>query len=376
MKIYFLSPAHPFRGGIAQFAQMWAKTLADKHEVKILTYTKQYPNWLFPGKTQLDESAPPQLDIEQIYCAWNPVSWWRTFAKIRNEKPEILIVKWWVPFFAPGYSVLLRMVKWFTKTKIVFSVDNAIPHEKWPLAKFLTKFTLKTGHWLIAHSDAVKSDLQLLGFPENIIKVARHPLYNQYQKSEQTDDEIRQKLSISESRVLLFFGYIKKYKGLDILLDAMPKILKNFDGDIRLLIVGEFYFDKAEYDAQVKKLGISEKITLVDIFVPDDEVGQYFQIADVVVLPYRTATQSGIVQVAYNFEKPVIVTNVGGLPEVVKDGETGYLVSGEVSGAVSKFYDERDTTDFAENIRKQNAEFGWEKLVLVIENIGKAKAEA
>jgi len=268
------------------------------------------------------------------------------------------------------------MVKWFTKTKIVFSVDNAIPHEKWPLAKFLTKFTLKTGHWLIAHSDAVKSDLQLLGFPENIIKVAPHPLYNQYQKSEQTDDEIRQKLSISESRVLLFFGYIKKYKGLDILLDAMPKILKNFDGDIRLLIVGEFYFDKAEYDAQVKKLGISEKITLVDIFVPDDEVGQYFQIADVVVLPYRTATQSGIVQVAYNFEKPVIVTNVGGLPEVVKDGETGYLVSGEVSGAVSKFYDERDTTDFAENIRKQNAEFGWEKLVLVIENIGKAKAEA
>jgi len=373
MKIHFLSPAYPFRGGIAQFAQMWAKALSQTHDVKIFTFTKQYPKWLFPGKTQRDKSAPPALNIEQIYCAWNPFSWWRTFRKIRDENSEMLIVKWWIPFFAPGYSVLLRLVKWFTKTKIVFSVDNAIPHEKWPFAKFLTQFTLKTGQWLIAHSSAVSTDLQKLGFPEDIIKIVPHPLYNQYQRSPSADGEIRKKLGITESRVLLFFGYIKKYKGLDILLDAMPKILEIFQNDIRLIIVGEFYYDKNEYEKQVINFDIANNITLVDYFVPDEEVGQYFQIADVMVLPYRTATQSGIVQVAYNFEKPTIVTNVGGLPEVVKDGITGYLIDPEdsmaVSEAVRKFYKERKTVNFSKNIRQQNAQFGWEKLVSLIDNL-------
>ena len=374
MQVVFLSPAHPFRGGIAQFTQMWARALAGAgHQVRVLTFTRQFPEAIFPGKTQMDPSAPPgDLEIERVFCAWDPLSWARTARRIQSLAPDVLVLAWWIPFFGPGYAAVMKAVRRLSPaTRVVVSVHNASPHESWPLTRSFTRAVMRSAHALVAHSAVVASDLVSMGLPEQLIRVGDHPTYAQYQAPDATRDALRARLHIPESRVLLFFGYIKKYKGLSTLVAAMPRLLERFGGDIHLLVVGDFYYDRAEHDAQARELGVTHKVTVIDDYVPDEQVGVYFCAADLVVLPYRNATQSGILQIANHFGVPAVATAVGELPRLIKHGETGYIARPEdpddLARQIEAYYDTRDTVDFAANIRASEAIIGWDGLVEVLE---------
>ncbi len=374
MKVVFLSPAHPFRGGIAQFTQMWARALAGAgHRVRVLSFTRQFPERIFPGKSQLDPSAPPRdLEIERIFCAWDPLSWGRTARRIQVLAPDVLVVAWWIPFFGPGYTAVMQAVRRLSPaTRVVASVHNANPHESWPLTRLSTRAVMRSAHRLVSHSTAVAEDLVGLGLPGDRIRTADHPTYAQYRVPDATQGQLRARLGMEESRVLLFFGYIKKYKGLDILVAAMPRLLERFGGDLRLLVVGDFYYDRAEHDAQARALGVEQKITLVDEYVPDEAVGDYFCASDLVVLPYKTATQSGILQTANHFGIPTVAAGVGDLPRQIRHGETGFIAQPEdpedLAAQVEAYFDAREEVDFEANIREGEGIIGWEELVRVLE---------
>lgn len=376
MQVVFLSPAHPFRGGIAQFTQMWARAMISAgHAVNILTFTRQFPGFLFPGKSQMDPSAPPaDLEIERTFCAWDPVSWGRTAARIRQLAPDVLVVAWWIPYFGPGYSAVMRMVRrWLPRTRVLVSVHNAVPHENWPLARAFTLATMRSAHQLVTHSSTVAGDLAAMGLPRARIQVGDHPTYAQYQAPRGTRQELRQRLGIKESRVLLFFGYIKKYKGLATLVAAMPGLVRCFDGDLRLLVVGDFYYDRAEHHTQARELGVERNITLVDDYVPDDRVGDYFGAADLLVLPYDSATQSGVLQIANHFALPAVASAVGGLPDMIRHGETGFLAAPDspedLARQIEAYFETRDEVDFPGNIRQGAAIIGWEGLVQLLETL-------
>lgn len=376
MKVVFLSPAHPYRGGIAQFSQMWARALNGAgHQVRILTFTRQFPDIIFPGKTQMDPSPPPPgLKIERVFCAWDPLSWRRTAVRIRDIAPDVLVVSWWIPFFGPGYSAVIRLVRRMApRVRVVMSVHNAVPHERWPLAKDVTVATMRAAHELVTHSEVVADDLVRMGLPRGRIRVSDHPTYGQYPVPEETQEQLRQRLKIKQSRVLLFFGYIKKYKGLTTLVAAMPRLLERYGRDLHLLVVGEFYYDRAAHDKQAKSLGVADRITVVDDYVPDECVGDYFCASDLVVLPYRTATQSGILQIANHFGVPTVATAVGELPRLIRQGETGYIARPDspedLARQVEAFYEAREKVNFKHNIQKGEAIIGWGGLVDLLESL-------
>lgn len=373
MKVAFLGPAHPFRGGIAQFTQQWAHALCHAgHQTRLFTFTRQFPEAIFPGKTQLDPSPPPDdLEIERVFCAWEPASWLRTARRVAAYRPDRLVAAWWIPMFGPGYAAVLQYVRRrLPEARALISVHNAVPHESWPLSGTLSRLAFSSAHGLLAHSEAVAGELADLGISRRRVRVSPHPTYSHFPAPEESQAELRRRLGITESRVLLFFGYVKRYKGLDLLVDAMPRLLERFGGDLRLLVVGEFYTDRAEHDRQARRLGVEDKITVVDDYVPDSSVGEYFTACDLVVLPYRSATQSGILQVANHFARPVVATQVGELPRLIRHGQTGFLARSDspedLAWQIQTYFDSRDEVDFAANIRAEGGIIGWEGLVKVL----------
>lgn len=369
MNIIIVGAAYPFRGGIAHHTALLYRELSKRHHVQIVTFKRQYPAFLFPGKSQLDSDDMIQVPTEQLIDSMNPLNWISVGRAIRRRHPDLLIVTYSLPFFGPCYGTIVRAATRKTRTKVLFLCHNIIPHEKRPGDAQFTRCALSTADYFIVQSDSVERDLKSL-FPDARYKRIHHPVYNVF--GEPVDKQLaRRELHLDDDRIILFFGYIRAYKGLRVLLDAMPAILRQLD--LRLLVVGEFYDDKQKYVEQIGRLGIDRHVTLVADYVPNEIVAKYFSAADVAVLPYRSATQSGIAQIAYNFDKPVIATNVGGLGEIVRDGVTGFVVPPDnaerLSDAVLRFYHERREHEFAANVRIEKQKYSWENMRNAIESL-------
>jgi len=372
MKVLLIGPAHPLRGGIAQFLSLLNDALGRAgHKTVFHRFIRQYPKFLFPGKTQDDESeSPVKVDSIPSLDPLNPFNWPFAAWRIAKEKPDLIILKWWMPFFGPSYIVTLWLAKLLCNTKVMYVVDNAIPHEKRPGDMLITRLGFRIADYFLVMSDAVKKDLLSIK-PHAVYVHTPHPLYDVF-GAPKDKDEARKALGVSGGKVLLFFGFVRAYKGLNILLDAMPEIIAGL-GDVTLLVAGEFYGDKDTYTAQIGRLGLNDRVKVLDRYIPNEAVGDYFSASDVLVLPYLSATQSGITQIAYVFDVPVVATNVGGLPEVVKEGVTGYLVPpGDpkaLSDAVVRFFDEGGQESFKEGIREERKRFSWEGMVVAIEGL-------
>jgi len=367
MKIAVLGPAYPFRGGIAHHTGMLVRNLIkEENEVVLFSFRKQFPRFLFPGKTQFDLSAsidaPP---AEPIFIPWSPKSWKNVSQALLAENFDVLICVYWTPFTAPGYAKICQEVKKKSKVPILFLLHNVIPHERLPLVQYFSRKALRKADGIIAQSKKVESEY--LDFvPQGKDKwreVVPRPVYNFQEYSSPSKESARKILGITESKSLLYFGLVRGYKGLQILIQAFPVISKKFSNDIRLLIAGEFYDHPEPYLDLIKKLDITDNITIHNRFIPNEEVGRYFSAVDAVVLPYITASQSGVVQAAFGFEKPVISTRVGGLPEAVSEGVTGVLCEpnnpDSLAKAVIKFYRLNDTVDWKKNIANERKRFSW-----------------
>jgi len=372
MNITFLGPAYPYRGGIAAFNNRLAQELiAEGHNVKIETFTVQYPNFLFPGKSQFsDDEAPKGLDITRSVNSINPLNWVKVGNKIKKDSPDILIVRYWMPFMAPSLGKISRIVKKNKKTKIISIVDNFIPHEKRIGDQRLSKYFTNSVDAFITMSKAVLNDISKINNTK-IIRFTPHPIYDIYGNLLDKSKAI-EKLKLSkENKYILFFGLIRDYKGLDLLLDAMKnEEIKQLG--IKLIIAGEFYSNEEKYINQIKENNIEDNVILVSKFIPDNEVNLYFSAADIIVQPYKTATQSGVTQIAYHFNKPMLVTNVGGLPEIVPHNKCGYVVNknaNEISNSLLDFYLNKRENKFAPFIEKEKEKYEWNKLTKTIFNI-------
>ncbi|MBV4357455.1 glycosyltransferase [Pinibacter aurantiacus] len=374
-KIVILGPAHPFRGGgITTFNERLAREFMGMgNEVTIYNFTLLYPSFLFPGKTQYATGpAPEDLTILQRLNSIWPLSWLKTGKEIKALKPDLLVVRYWLPLMGPALGSVLRIVKKNKHTKIVAITDNILPHEKRPGDTAFTKYFLKPCDAFITMSDKVMKDLKQFNVTVPVKKV-EHPLYDNFGKAV-VKSEARQHLKLDqEDKILLFFGFIRKYKGLDILLDAI-KILKdkNFQNDrFKLLVAGEFYDDQNIYLQQIQQLGISDNVVVSSDFIEDNDVKYYFGASDVVIQPYRNATQSGVTPLAYHFEKPMIVTNVGALPDYVPNGKVGLVCEPNaqaIAESVVEYFNQGET-HFLPFLQEEKKKYSWQKLAEAIEAI-------
>lgn len=370
MKIVIVGTSFPMRGGIAHYVALLYKKLMERgHKVKIISFKRQYPSLFFPGKTQQDTSKEVvSLPSEPILDSIGPVSWVRTFLSIYHYQPDLVIFKYWMPFFAPSYAVVSFLTRLFTKTKLLYICDNIIPHEHRIEDWLLTHIGLWNIHYFIVQSHPVKTDL-LKFKPDANFKEVPHPVYEIF-RDQFTQEQAREKLKFQRNgKLILFFGFIRKYKGLHVLLQAMPAVLNQMD--VKLIVAGEFYDDSTKYFDLIKKLNLEESVFVFDKYIPNEDVGLYYSAADIVVLPYITATQSGIIQIAYNYNKPVITTNVGGLPEIVKEKGTGFIVPAEnpeaLAQAIVEFYKTKENIAFKKNIEEFKKQFSWDRMVSEIE---------
>lgn len=363
MKIAIIGPAHPLRGGLATYNQRLAKELiAQGHDTVIYSFSLQYPSFLFPGTTQYtDEPAPDGITIHTAINSVNPINWLTVGTELKNKKFDLIIVRYWLPFMGPCLGTILRRVKKNRHTRVLCIADNAIPHEKRPGDMMFTKYFIKPVDTFITMSEKVKADLA--GLTTKKTTFLSHPLYDNFGHPISKEEACKHLNLSTDYRYILFFGFIRKYKGLDILLEAMhDERIRNTN--IQLVVAGEYYDDRKIYEDIVQKHKL-QNVHLFTDFIPDSQVYYYFSAADLVVQPYRNATQSGITQVAYHFEKPMVVTNVGGLPELVPDGKTGYVAAPDatsIASAILKFY-EGDIHRFDENLVAEKKKYSWDEFV-------------
>jgi glycosyltransferase involved in cell wall biosynthesis len=357
-KIIIIGPTYPYRGGNSLFVSHVYDALKDNFEVKIFNYSLLYPSILFPGKTQYDESttlikkAPNERLVNSIW----PLSWLKVANRIIKENPDLIVFDWWHPFFAFCHYTISELIKKKFRKKILFITENFISHEGNFIDKRLTDIGLKNASSFLVLSGIVEKEVNLIANGRKVYK-SELPIYNCYDSDDKTSfTGLRNELDFSEKdKVLLFFGYVRKYKGLDLLIEAFPAI-KSSIPNAKLLIVGEFYDSPNFYIDQIKKLGVEDDIVIINKFVPNEDVGKYYKACDLVILPYRSATQSGILNVAYGFSKPVLVTNVGGLSEFVEVNKTGLVVKPdspeEIAKGVVEYFNLKDKVDFESNISK------------------------
>ncbi len=374
-KIILIGPAYPYRGGNALFVTHTYESLKKHFDVKIYNYKLLYPSILFPGTTQFDESKGQVFDIpnERVVNSINPFNWFKVAAMLTRENADLVVFDWWHPFFGFCHGVISFLISKKYKNKILFITENVVSHEANALDKFLTKIGLSSASKFLALSGIVEKEIQQFSKGKKVYR-SELPVYDCYkQVADENIKNLRKQFGFEDdSLVLLFFGYVRKYKGLDILIEAFPKILSHTK-NAKLLIVGEFYNNPKQYLELIKKLKIEDSVTVVNQFVPNEEVAKYYQISDVVILPYRSATQSGILNVAYGFYKPVIVTDVGGLAEFVDEGKTGFVVKTNspdaISEGIDKFLSAKSKTNFKENISNRNLQNSFNNLPEVFEKI-------
>jgi D-inositol-3-phosphate glycosyltransferase len=362
MKITILSTAYPLRGGISHFVGLLFNELKENHKVNILTFKRQYPSILFPGKSQIEsgetvEEIPTSVLVDSI----NPLNWIKVGLKIKKDSPDLLIYKYWMPFFAPCFGTISRIAKKNKKTKILVICDNIIPHENKPGDRSLTKYFFSVVDFFVVLSRKVQKDLISL-IPAARNKFLVHPIYSVFGDSVEKS-AAKKHLNINEEKTILFFGFIRDYKGLDNLLEAMALLKDKIN--LKLIIAGEFYSNEDKYKKLIAKLEIENRLFLFTDFIPTSDVKYYFSSCDAVILPYKDATQSGIVQIAMNFKKPVIATNVGGLGEVILNNKTGFIVEKEspkdLADAILEFYVEKKEPEFIKNIEKELEKYSWKR---------------
>lgn len=370
-KVVIIGPGHPLRGGLATFNQRLAKEFIDQgHDCSIYSFSLQYPSFLFPGKTQYsDEPAPVGIKIHSVINSINPFNWLKIGRRLKKEDPDLIVVRFWLPFMGPALGTILRKVRKNKHTRILCIADNVIPHEKRFGDKAFTKYFLKSCDAFITMSEKVMTDLRKFQ-KEKPAQLVSHPLYDNFGNII-SKDEARKQFGLSTNeKIILFFGFIRKYKGLDILLDAMADERIKQAG-IKLLVAGEFYEDEKPFREQIERLGIKEQLILKTDFIPDSEVKYFLCAADAVIQPYRNATQSGVTPLAYHFEKPMVVTNVGGLPSLVPDGKVGVVVepnAQSIAEGILKFY-QLGENFFIPHLREEKLKYSWANLVRTIQNL-------
>ena len=381
LHIVIVGTAYPFRGGLATFNQRLAQQLQDEgHHVEIITFTTQYPSFLFPGKTQLtDDPAPRGLKIRRAIHSCRPLTWMKVGNKLRKQRPDIVICCYWMAFFAPCFATIERIVKRNGHTKCLALVHNMIPHEPSILDRLFAPGFIKQTDGFVALSKSVVEDIRkmeghcrdITDHTENKRSKAEkpktfspHPIYDHY-GSLISKDEACKVLRINPTHdYMLFFGLVRAYKGLDLLIEAFGQV-KDRLPNLRLIIAGEFYEDEQKYRDLIFQRGLYERIILRNEFIPDSDLRLYFGAAALITQPYRTATQSGVTQVAFHFERPMLVTNVGGLSEIVHDGKMGYAVAPEpdaIANALLDYFTEHRQEAFTDYLRQEKNKYAWNKM--------------
>ena len=366
MHIVILGTAYPFRGGLATFNERLARQLqAEGHKVEVITFTLQYPSFLFPGKTQYStEDAPTDLLISQQVNSCNPLNWFKVGRRICKMQPDLLITCYWMAFFAPCYSIIERIAKRNGKTRTIALVHNMIPHEPSILDKLFAPLYVRSTDGFVALSESVVQDIDHLDRNNKPKTSYPHPIYDHYGE-QMSKEEACQALNLNpENQYMLFFGLVRAYKGLDLLLEAFGKVKDQFS-NLQLIVAGEFYEDEDKYRAQISNNQLNNKVIIKNEFIADADLRKYFGAADLIVQPYKTATQSGVTQVAFHFEKPMLVTNVGGLGEIVHDHKMGYAVepnADAIAEALTDYYTHSRQADYTEYLIKQKDNYSWSKL--------------
>lgn len=369
-----IGPVYPFKGGISHYTGAMVKNLKKDFDVKTVSFKMQYPKILFKKEQRDYANDTLKLDDAQyLINTANPFNLIGAARKIKKMKPDHIIMQWWHPYFSPCYIMLSKLLK---KIPIIFVCHNVFPHERFPMDRFLTKCVLKKGSGFITHSKPDAEDLKSIVSRPNFVTTVL-PTFNSFKIKDMSRAEARELLGIPEDKkLLLFFGFVREYKGLKHIIRAMPEIVRA-DSSIQLMTVGEFGGDKDEYMSLINSCGAENSITVVDGYIPDKEIEKYFAACDLVALPYESATQSGIVQIAYSFEKPVIATNVGGLPEVVIDGKTGYVTAPKdphaLAEAVVRFFREDKAAEFRENVRGEAYRYSWDRMNEVVTRLTDTK---
>lgn len=363
--IVIIGPAYPYRGGIASTNERLAQEFINSGiKVTLYTFSLQYPTLLFPGKTQFSEqSKSPDLDIRRRINSINPFNWFSVGRELKKLKPDMIIVRYWLPYMAPAFGTILRKIKKNKHTKIIALVDNFVPHEKKLSSKFLSDYFIKAVDGCVVMSHSVKAEIEKK-YKNKLIEYCPHPLFDHYGKIIPKDEAKKTLKLNTEKNYILFFGLIRDYKGLDLLIEAVH-LTQSMPVDFDVLIAGEFYSNEAKYHTLIEKYNLTEKFHIYSQYIPDDMVPYFFCAADIVVQPYKDATQSGITQIAYHFNKPMIVTKVGGLPEMVHHGKVGYVVQPNptsIAQAIAKFYIEHKEKDFSAMAAIEKNKYSWKRM--------------
>jgi len=370
--VKIIGTAFPFRGGLAAYNERLANEyLKQGYNVSIETFKLQYPNFLFPGKTQYAEGEPPEnLEIKRTINSINPLNWIKVGRRIKKEQPDLVIIKYWLPFMAPCFGTIAGIIRKNKLSKIICIADNIIPHEKRPGDNLLTAYFLRKVDGVVAQSKSVFNDV--FKFTDKLpVKLCPHPMFDNFGKIIEKEKALKMLGLSPEWKYVLFFGFIRDYKGLDLLLEAFadPRIIEL---NVKLIVAGEFYSDSKPYLDRIEKLHLNDKVILKTDFIADNEVNKYFSAADLVAQPYKSATQSGVTQIGYHFNKPMLVTNVGGLPEIIPDNVIGYVVKPEIKPIADALYD-FFTTDkkgtFETNILEEKKRFLWSTMTAAIEEV-------
>ena len=370
MKIIILGTAYPYRGGLATFNERLAGEYQKQgHEVETYTFTLQYPNFLFPGKTQFSpDPAPDHLTIYRKVNSCNPFNWLKVGKEIAKKNVDVVIFAYWMSFMAPCMGTIARKIRRNGHTRIIALVHNMIPHEPNVLDKILPPYFVKSMDGFMALSESVVKDIEKFDKRNCPKRFSPHPIYDHYGERLPRETALSMLKLSPDSRYVLFFGFIRGYKGLDLLLEAFADKRLKADG-VKLIVAGEFYGDPAPYLKQIKDLQIEDRVVLCTDFIPDSEVNRYFSAADIVAQPYKTATQSGVTQIAFHFEKPMLVTNVGGLPEIVPDGKIGYVTepdAKQIADALYRFFQEHKQEEFERNVAEEKKKYAWSRFVEVM----------
>lgn len=373
MKIVVLGTAWPYRGGIALFNERLAREFQKENdEVITYTFTLQYPSFLFPGKTQYsEEPAPQDMTIVRKVSSVNPFNWIKVGRELKKMAPDLIVIGFWLPFMAPCLGTIARIARKNGKTKVVSVVHNIVPHEHRIGDKMFATYFCNSVDGFVAMSDSVLNDLTLFDSVKPRV-FCRHPLYDNFGKQVDREEALSELGLDTNNRYMLFFGLIRDYKGLDIMLKAYADSRLRKMG-VKLIVAGEFYNNAEKYFELEKELGLEGEVIWHREFVPDSKVRYYFGAADIIVQPYKSATQSGVTQIAYHFEKPMIVTNVGGLAEIVPNGKAGYVVEPdekEIADAIVDFFSNNRQDEFKEGLLFEKRKYAWSNMTKSVKKAG------
>ena len=373
MKIIILGTAYPYRGGLSAFNERLATEYQKQgNDVEMYTFTLQYPSFLFPGKTQYSpDPAPENLTIYRKVNSCNPFNWLKVGKEIAKKNADVVIFAYWMSFMAPCMGTIARRIKKNGHTKVIALVHNMIPHEPNILDKFLPPYFVKSMDGFMALSESVVKDIEKFDKRNCPKRFSPHPIYDHYGELLPREKALQLLNLDPQNRYALFFGFIRAYKGLDLLLEAFADERLQ-QSNVKLLVAGEFYGDPEPYLQKIKDLKIEDSVILHNDYIPDHEVNRFFSAADIVAQPYKTATQSGVTQIAFHFEKPMLVTNVGGLPEIVPDGKIGYVVEPDpkpIADALCRFFTENKQEEFSQNVIEEKKKYAWPTFTEIMSNL-------